>query len=316
MPKTDIKSLLRMVVCAGCAVSLLSPITADAVSLKENSVVTDSTIKLGDLFQDLESDHDRVLGVSPRPGTEMVLNARTLLRIAIALDLPWRPSSSTEYVVLRRAATVIDREHIEDALKAEMSENGVTGNFNLLIANEMSEMILPQDMPATVEISNLDIRHDSGFFEATLVAPSKDNPVKEMKLNGTIEKLVEIPMLRAPLRKGDIIGQRDFDMVEVRAKDLKHNVVLDPQSLIGLTPRRVVLEGAPIKIEDLEAPVVVSRGDLINMTFEQGGLTLTARGKALQDGAVGDHIRVVNLASSKMIDAEVSGSKEVIVKSF
>lgn len=311
-----IRSLSRTLLGAGCAFTLLAATPADAVSLKENSVVTDATLKLGDLFSDLESGHDRVLGASPRPGTEMVLNARTLLRIAIALDLPWRPASSSDYLVVRRAATIVERAQIEDALKSEIAQKGVDGNFNLLIPGNMSELILPQDMPASVEVKHLSISRDSGFFEATLVAPSKSNPVKEMKLNGTIEKMVEIPVLRTTLQNGDIIGERDFDMIEIREKDLKNNMATNPQNLIGMTPRRMVMNGKPINIDDLQQPIIVGRGDLITMSFAQGGLSLTVRGKALENGAKGDHIRVMNLSSNKMIDAEVSGSKEVIVRTF
>ncbi len=316
MFKQPLKIAAGLLICL-CVIGVwLISHPAFALSLKHNSVVTDDTIKLGDVFQGLSSNQERVLGISPRPGTEMVLNARTLLRIAIALDLPWRPSSAADQVVLRRAATYIGRDAIEQALRDEIRLSGVSGSFELLIPNVASEIILPQQMPATLEVTALNIHPENGFFEATLAAPSRQNPVKELQVTGTIQKMIDIPVLRQPLNAGAIIGERDISVIQLREQDIKHNIVLDPAHLIGLTPRRMVLAGKPILADEVQAPVIVKRGDMVTMKFEKGTLALTTRAKALQDGAMGDTIRVVNATSNKMLDAQVSGSQEVVVTEF
>ena len=64
---------------------------AKAVDLRQNATIEGSVITLGDIFYNLPGNGDKVLGPAPRPGADMVLNARTLLRVAMALDLPWRP---------------------------------------------------------------------------------------------------------------------------------------------------------------------------------------------------------------------------------
>jgi len=300
-----------------CFLIVVSPFSAQAISLKENSVVTEEVIKLGDLFHGLKHNTDRVLGVAPRPGTEMVLNARTLMRIAVALDLPWRPATSADYIVIRRAATIIDRPAIENALQTAIAEKRDDNNqFRILIPNGMDEMILPQDMPKSIDVSYVNIRDDGRYFEAQLVAPSKDKPYKTMRVSGTIEKMIDVPVLRKTLRTGDIIGKHDLDTIQIREQDLQHNFILSSDDLVGLTPRRMVLEGKPIQTSDVESPVMVERGDLITMTFTEGPLVLSAKGKALQDGALGDYIRVVNLSSNKTIEAVVSGTREVAVKAF
>ena len=95
--KTQLKikeSAIGLAIITALTMFLLSiPQRASAVSLKPTSVITEDTIRLGDLFSGLEHKSERVLGMAPRPGQDMVLNARTLMRIAIALDLPWRPTS-------------------------------------------------------------------------------------------------------------------------------------------------------------------------------------------------------------------------------
>ena len=83
-----------------------------------------------------------------------------------------------------------------------------------------------------------------------------------------------------------------------------------------MTPRRMAFNGKPLTDTDIEAPKIVERGQSITMTFSNGMIELTAMGKALESGAKGDVIRVVNTNSSKNLQAIVSGEQQVKVQSF
>ena len=79
----------------------------------------------------------------------------------------------------------------------------------------------------------------------------------------------------------------------------------------GLTPRRMIAAGKPVKANDVQAPRIVARGEAVTLIYKAGALNLTARGKALEFGAKGDVIRVVNTQSNRSIDAIVTGDQEV-----
>lgn len=290
-------------------------LSASPVALKQNIVVSDTTLKLGDLFTGLEKDQDRVLGAAPRPGKNMVLNARTLMRIAIALDLNWRPQSSAERVVVRRAATIIGPTPVEEALKEQLTEKGVTGNYTLELES-FEDIVLPESAPADVVVKEINLRPDHNWFEATLVAPSKENPLYTSRITGKIERITAVPVLRDTLAAGSIIGTRDIDYIDMKDSLLQANMVLDENKLIGMTPRRMITPGSPVKLSEIERPQIVARGTLITMIFKSGPLLLTAEGKALENGAEGDTIRVVNVASNKTLQAVVTGSNEVTLQSF
>lgn len=291
-------------------------IEARALSLRNNVVLTDDTIKLGDLFYGLDAETDKVLGPAPQPGSEMTLNARTLMRVAIAMDLPWRPSSSAEQVTITRAATVLSNDDIQDAIKTALKDEGLSGNFNVSPSGMWPRIILPQELPASVEVSSL--QYDSGkdWFQATLVAPSQENPIHSTSISGRVEHLVDIPVLRENIKNGTVIGKYDIDYISINRQDVQHDTVLSEDELIGMTPRRMVLDGKPILTGELEPPRVISRGDIITMIFREGPLKLTAKARALEHGTKGDIIRVVNINSNKTIDALVRGDKEVEVQSF
>ena len=51
----------------------------------------------------------------------------------------------------------------------------------------------------------------------------------------------------------------------------------------------------------------VRRGDFVNLVYEMPGMSLNMRARALEDGAVGQGIRLLNTSSNRTIDAIVTG---------
>jgi len=294
----------------------MNSLPAKAITLKQNSIIEDNTIKLGDVFNGLKRNENKILGPAPLPGKDMTLNARTLMRIAVAMDLPWRPQHSSEQVILKRAATVIGSDVIKEEIHNALLEHGVQGEFDVSMRSGFGDIILPESEPAQVEVDRFSFSPETNSFEAVIVAPSKDNPIYTTSLTGTIARLVKIPVLRNPLRSGTIIGERDIHTISIKESALRSNIILDARDLIGLTPRTLISSGAPVKINDLEQPQVVSRGSLVTMVFKNGTLTLTTQGKAMENGAVGDLIRVVNAGSNRTVQGLVSGDNEVVLQSY
>jgi flagella basal body P-ring formation protein FlgA len=297
-----------------CLIFLSSAVLkAHAATLKEQSIVTGDMITLGDLFSGLDYNTERVLGAAPRPGTEMVLNAQTLMRVAIAMDLDWRPGSASDYITIKRAATLVPQETIETSLRTALEDKGLTGSYNLEFTSGKMEIILPPDMPAQAEIANVSYNADNSWFEADVMAPSAANVHQQIRVSGKIERLVDVPVLLDTLSVGSVIRERDIQIVAVPAHSINHDVILSAQDLVGQTPRRMVIAGKPIKVRDVESPRIVNRGDQVTMIYKSGGMQLTARGKAMDFGSKGDNVRVVNEQSNRSIDAIVSGEQEVTV---
>ncbi len=287
-----------------------------AATLKQDSVVSGTSITAGDLFDGIGDKASMVLGAAPRPGEDMVLKARTLLRVSKALDIPWRPSTGGEFVVVRSAATIISRDTIRESLKAELKEQGIEGDYTLLIPNSQAEIILPAGQPQTVHVETLALRNEGRFLEATLVAPSKENPLKRTRTSASIERLVEIPVLKTSRQKGDIIRESDIQRISIPENEMRRDFVVSLEDLIGMTPRRLVMAGEPVSINGIEAPRMVKRGEMITMTYNKGPLSLTTTGKALEHGSKGDVVRVINLASNQTLEGKVTGLKEVTIRAF
>lgn len=308
--------LLSILTAAALAILCLMPQSAQAVTLKPYSNIEGNVITLGDIFSGLQDNSQKVLGAAPQPGQDMTLNARTLMRIAVAMDLPWRPATSADSITLKRAVTAISPDMLQDQVRAAFTEKGIEGKFDINITQGASEILLPQSLPATVEITRLDLNPDTNWFQADISAPDAQNPVVRTRVSGRFERLVSVPVLSQTLRNGDIIGKHDIDFIEVKERTLNHDTILAADELIGMTPRRIATSGKTLKSTEIEAPRMVERGDIVTILFKHGGMLLSARGKAMQNGSEGDLIQVVNTSSSRSLEAFVSAHKEVTIEAF
>lgn len=309
----------RVLVLAGCLFCGFVFLVAGArmalaAELRGTSVVTDSVLRVGDIFNGLDTTKaNTVLGPSPQPGKEMVLNAATLMRLAKTLELDWRPATTADQIVVRRAATVIGKDIIEKLVNEKLFEEGLTGDYRMSMNNTVADIVLPQDMPAQAEISRFRFDPQKDVFEATVAAPSASKPAFEMVISGSVERLVSVPVLRDSLKNGDIIGQTDVDFIKLPQKDVQRDFILKAETLNGMTPRRMVMSGKPIRDLDLENPQIVTRGAQVTLVYKEGPMTLSARGKSMQNGARGDMVRVINLNSNRSLEGIVSAENEITV---
>lgn len=287
---------------------------AGIVRLRPATTLTDNVIRLGDVFEGLSEKADHVLGPAPAPGQEMTLNARTLLRIALALDVSWQPETSMDQAILRRAASIVDEPAIRAALEKVLREKGMEGRFDVRYAGLSGGIALPPDQPATVEVASLSIDPAQDRFTAEIAAPSVASPLIKITLSGQVERIVSLPVLKTDLRNGDIINAHDLVWIEVPARDVSNDYLVREDDLAGMTPRRILAAGKPVKVNEVESPRMVERGGAVTIIFKNGAMTLTAPGRSLQDGAKGEVIRVVNAASARTIQGVVTNGGEITVQ--
>ncbi|MEX0322948.1 MAG: flagellar basal body P-ring formation chaperone FlgA [Puniceicoccaceae bacterium] len=74
---------------------------------------------------------------------------------------------------------------------------------------------------------------------------------------------------------------------------------------------RSVSEGQLLKWEDLRIRPSVRRGGLVDVVVRQGNMTVTMRGRSLEDGLRGDHVAVRNLSSNRELVGKVIGTNQI-----
>lgn len=115
----------------------------------------------------------------------------------------------------------------------------------------------------------------------------------------TLEEQVVVP--KRMIRVGETLGSDDLHVVtlELDGRSSAHALSLD--ELVGRVAKRNLLPDAPVPLRSIERPAVVERGDHIRVRVSIGRMEIIMKGEALDSGAVGDTVRVVNPSSKKTL---------------
>ncbi len=112
------------------------------------------------------------------------------------------------------------------------------------------------------------------------------------------------------IARGATISQSDLTYA-TSANDVMGGTVTAMSDLVGMQTRRTLRAGETVRIEDVRRPILVVRGSTVTMVFEAPGIVLTATGRAMSEGGMGENVTVQNPASYRQISAVVIGPGQV-----
>lgn len=286
---------------------------ADAATLRPSVVVEDSVVRLGDIFDDVGPHADRAVLNAPAPGRRLTLDARWLSEAARAYRIAWRPLSRFDRVVIERAGKIIGGSEIVDQLRPELEREGMPRHAHVELANRSFSIHLPLDAPSSLEVRNVSYEPDTGRFNALVLVGGSHDGAQRATLVGRAYRALPVAVLRRSVAPGTVIRKEDVEIVYRREDQVARDAVSDPNRLVGTTPRSRLRIGEPLRETDTQPPVLVERNAQVIIKLTHGGMMLTARGRAEEDGARGDVIRVKNLQSGKVIEASVESADIVAV---
>ena len=132
-------------------------------------------------------------------------------------------------------------------------------------------------------------------------------------VSATISRVDKVLVARLHLRRGSQIKASDFDFKEYDLNRLKYGYFTDLKQILGKTLKRHLNQGAVLTPSAIAISKVIKRGESVSILAETAGITIRAKGQALEAGGIGDIIRVKNLNSKKEIEARITGPGQVKV---
>jgi flagellar basal body P-ring formation protein FlgA len=117
-----------------------------------------------------------------------------------------------------------------------------------------------------------------------------------------------------PIRPGKVVSLEDIVLSAANIDDLRNTYFSKSDEVVGKISERNFSPGDPLTREGFSDPLLIKRGDAIQLKLERSGLVITAQGRAEQDGRLGQIIRVRNMDFSTLLSAQVTGRAEVKVQ--
>ncbi|XBQ15108.1 MAG: flagellar basal body P-ring formation chaperone FlgA [Oceanicaulis sp.] len=295
-----IRTLLA--VSAALAASLFAEAAAQdslRVVLKERPVTDDAVVTLSDLFDGAGEAGGVQLARAPEPGAAVSLDPEFVRRTAAQAGLDWPNAAGLPRVTVERAARLVEPAALT-ALIEEMLfvEHGQAHAVEL--SGAQRALAAPLDAAGGPEVLSFDHDPRSGLFRAEIAA-WPGGPAQTV--GGRAQPVADVPVLARAIERGEVIEAGDIDWVRLPANRVRPETVLSADALIGQSARRALRPDTPVRTLDIEAPVMIARGEVVSLVYRSGALVLTARARALQDAAEGETARFVNLASNRTIEA-------------
>ncbi len=306
------KILIFLFFLSSFSISLAQEIIPE---LKPETIVDDSVIMLGDLFTDLSEMEELVVANAPEPGKKIVIPARHILKVTRANNIRWKNSAAVKNVIVKRKSSIIVVSELREILIDELKNNFLTSqDFDIRFYNQNAKIHVPNGYDALdLTVKNLSIENNGNKFSALIAAPNGNGSEVLHKVNGRTLRVTTIPALSKTVRKGSIINASDIRWVTIPDAQVGRNIIRDTEKLIGMTPRTQIKEGMPIRLSEVNRPTLVKRGALVKIHFNTSKISLSAIGKAIENGGKGDVIQVKNNSSDKIITAVVLGENQVRV---
>lgn len=201
----------------------------------------------------------------------------------------------------------------EDAIVQKMIEM-----YQLDTASYRVEVITQPIKSADVSKDNLTIRPLSpkeplGQFTimVTLNGAGEVNESGQARLK--IRKYAEVVVTSDKLRRHDLLTGRKLELKRMEITSLLESPISSVESVIGLRSVRNVRRGTILTGPAVEAIPEAMYGQEIRIIYLSGGCRISTAGIVMQDGFVGDFIKVKNKSSKKIIVARVVDRSAVTV---
>lgn len=228
--------------------------------------------------------------------------------LVIVLGLLFMP-----LVVGAKEGVYLGLDDISEAVVSEFVNQGLGDDVELEFFGGKTSFSIEDASVVKIMIIDLHVDEDSGKFTAEAEIFADGNSVAKTTLLGRAYMLGNVWVPIREIVKDEVIGSDDIKLVKMRLNRLRGDVISDEKDLIDKQAVRNLKEGKPVATKDVRDEVVVKRGDKVMVVYNYKGLHITSRMEALEDGAKGKMIRLLNAKSSKEISGKVLSKNMVVI---
>lgn len=281
---------------------------AQTPRLRDTVTVRGSTISLADLIEG--APEGPPIFMAPAPGASGTIRASRIKEAALQAglaEIDWR---ALPHVAVTRSGRTLDASALTDDVRQTLATKLGLSPVSLEIAFEplpdLATLLLPHD--GTV-IADITYDPPTRRFTVSLdpTRPQRDRP----QLSGRYRETVEIAILRRPLARGEVISA-DHIALERRGRGDVPDAA-NATGVIGLVAKNGVAAGQPLRQSDLTKPILIERNSLVTVTFQTPGMALQLRGRAQDQGSLGEAISILNPVSKKIVVGVVTGPGRALV---
>jgi flagellar basal body P-ring formation protein FlgA len=130
--------------------------------------------------------------------------------------------------------------------------------------------------------------------------PNRANPIAPV--------LYKVLVSKELLKRGTVITPAMFSYAEMPVAGMENQIISDTKFIKNMELVRDLTPNTPLRSYDVKTAVLVKRGQEVQVTAGEGqGFSITMRAEALQDGGLGEQIRLKNVESGRSLYGVITG---------
>ena len=303
--------------------SLADELTEDSsvqVYLPREVTIKDNILKLGNIGivrgpQALVTQaNDIMLGRLSVPGQEIVIERNVVLSRLAASGIPASQvrMQGAEKITVKQRQNVIGADEF-----VKMAESFLKENFKGDSISSWSPVRKPKDL--VISNPGKNIRFSSEFIQkgarnqvavkVTVFSDEKQIATRDVTFSLKYTNRSAVAVVNIP--SGTII---DSENVKIEKSTSNFPEPADWKPPYGLVAKRTLPAETVIQPHMLgaaQSPVVVKRNQNVVIRIDKPGFIITALGKAMEDGKVGEYIKIRNIDSQRIIVAKINSDMTV-----
>lgn len=249
-----------------------------------------------------------VLGRMSVPGQEFVIDRYTLLSrlVSNGIDKNNIKITGAEKIIVKQQSQVIEKSRLIQAAKDFLKENPphhAICKFDIL--TKPKDLVLP-GLKKGIELKVALVSTDTTLVKVNLTAIVGEKKIPAGQISFRPKYTCRNIVVTKTLLPGTIVTPKNVKIEKVVSNRPEPLGWKEPY---GLVCKRRLLAGTILRdsmINLPEPPVVVKRNKIVIIRIDRIGLLITTHGMAMQEGRVGEFIKVKNIDSERIIVAKVN----------
>jgi flagella basal body P-ring formation protein FlgA len=305
-------AVLTAVGSAGASTAARPLAFAGAAEVSSEGVFLDQILASGPV-----SPLPRIRVTNAPPAGEVASITRAQLNDWLRDNAPDLASTNwvgIDRVQIRRRMRSLDEIELRDLLTAALQEEVVKsrGELELRLTRAWTSIPVP-DEPISLRIVDLPATGPSAFFIARFELWCGEERLGNWQVSASAKIWREVPVAEATLRRGQLLATAPIiyerrDILALRGE--VGSFELDDASLELVEN---VPAGHPVLARSVRPRPVVLRGQLADAVMLNGGLQISLKVEALQDGLPGQIIRVRNPKTRRELAGKVLNEQTILI---
>jgi flagella basal body P-ring formation protein FlgA len=207
----------------------------------------------------------------------------------------------TEYEMTSMLTKALQNDYLKDR-----------GELELHLSRPLAAFSVP-DEPLTLKIVDAPAGGVAPVFVVHCELWNDKERVGDWQLPVQAKLWREIPMANSRLNRGQLLGDADIAME-------RSDVLVQRDALLSLSSDNGPLEltenipaGMPVLNRSVRVRPVVRRGRLVEGVFQEGSLSISLKVEVLEDGLLGQTVRVRNPKTKRELNGKVQNEQTVLI---